>query len=623
MAAEAMRQRTTRFVQEWSVAVKNDTPSGPLAPAGRAPRVRFSIRGKLVGLVTLILVAALGTMVVLAAGYYKEDIEVRVQEQNLNLVRLVGSRVRRQLRRAVADIRTTDAGSLPALPASLVFAVRLESNRIEELGATSFLEENNIDRAKLMAALQQSAKRLAEASADVPVFVNVSPGFPTPIIAVSIKAGAADRFVVGILEPAAINENFGLTGAVQAFLVSMDGTVLADSDGKRVLAAAGLKGLAVHERMRESRLDNGQLRVEGAGGVPALASFQRLPEFSLAVVAQVPENLAFAALERMQRRNLFIMFVVLGTALLGVWYLARRLTTPLRRLAEATKRIEQGFYDVDLKATASDEVGVLTAAFTSMAHGLAERERVKEVLGKFIDHEIAARVLSGEIKPGGERRRCAILFCDLRNFTRMSHDREPEQIVEMLNEYFTEMVNWILLTRGVVDKFIGDAIMAHWGVLDDEGNHAERAVNAAVLMRKSLIEYNARNAGVRPPLHFGVGINIGPVIAGQIGSDRRLEYTVIGETVNLASRIEGMNKTFRTDILITEETFRDVGRAFNCMLMPPIRVKGDPRPLRVYAVLGRKDDSTCPRSIAELTALIMPEEATGQVNEDLELVMTQ
>ena len=590
-------------------------------------QVRFSIRGKLILLVTIILVAALGGMIVVATAYYKEDIEVRVQEQNLNLVRLLGSRVRKQLRRSIADLRNFEPGPTKTLPASLVLAGLLDptTGRIE-ITATSapFIEDNNLDPARLALALEQSAKKLAEAAENAPVFANVSPGFPTPIIALAVRGAArADRIFVGILEPASLSENFSLGGAVQAFLVNMDGMVLADSDGKRVLAAAALKGLAVNERMRESRLDNGQLRVEGAGGVPALASFQRLPEFGLAVVAQVPESLAFATVVRIQRRNLFVMFMFLGAALLGVWYLARRLTTPLIRLLEATKRIEQGRYDLDLQATARDEVGALTSAFASMAHGLAERERVKEVLGKFIDHEIAARVLSGEIKPGGERRRCAILFCDLRNFTSMSHNRAPEEIVELLNEYFTEMVNWILLTRGVVDKFIGDAIMAHWGVLDDDGNQAERAVNAAVLMRKSLLEHNQKNAGVRPPLHFGIGINVGPVIAGQIGSDRRLEYTVIGETVNLASRIESMNKTFRTDILITEEMQREVANVFNCTLMPPIRVKGDPRPLRVYAVLGRKDDAFCPRSVAELTALIMPENVSAGAAEELELVMAQ
>ncbi len=601
------------------------------SPEGET-RVRLSVRTKLVGLVTLLVIAALGGMIVVATAYFREDIEVRVQEQNLNLVRLLGTRVRAQFRRIFTEMRAQAGQTNAASLGGWAFLGELDGNppRVRRLQHQArFFEDNSIDLDKVVDTLEKNAAQLAAATESAPVFLNLSPGFPAPILAVATATSApTSKVIVAVLEPSALAENFALAGSVQAVLASLEGTVLADTDGRRVFAGASLKGLAVHERMRQSQLDNGQLRVEGAGGVPALASFLRLPEYGLAIVAQVPESVAFAAVERMQRRNLFIIFIFLGTTILGVWLLARRLTTPLVKLAEATRQIEQGHYDISLRARARDEVGVLTTAFNRMALGLQEREKVKEVLGKFIDHEIAERVLSGGIKPGGERRRCAILFCDLRGFTQMSHNRPPEEVVEILNEYFTEMVNWVLLTRGVVDKFIGDAIMAHWGVLDDSGNIAERAVNAAVLMRKSLLELNARNRGRRPPLRFGIGINVGPVIAGQLGSDRRLEYTVIGETVNLASRIEAMNKTFRTDILITEETQREVQQTFHCALLPPVRVKGDPRPLRVYAVLGRKDDAACPRSVSELTALISPDMVPTQapagaalLDEELELVM--
>ena len=163
------------------------------------------------------------------------------------------------------------------------------------------------------------------------------------------------------------------------------------------------------------------------------------------------------------------------------------------------------------------------------------------------------------------------------------------------------MVRCVNETNGIVDKFIGDAVMATWGAALSKGNDAENAVNGALLMREALLKFNiGRGSGGKPIIQIGCGINYGPVIAGQIGSEERLEYTVIGDAVNLASRVETLNKPFGTDILITSDLYHKVESIFQVERMQAIKVKGKEEPQIIYAVLGRKDNPNCPQNLEEL-----------------------
>jgi len=209
--------------------------------------------------------------------------------------------------------------------------------------------------------------------------------------------------------------------------------------------------------------------------------------------------------------------------------------------------------------------------------------------------------LSGELDLGGESKECAVCFSDIRGFTPMSEKLSAEKVVSFLNDYFKHMVRCVNETHGIVDKFIGDAIMSVWGALKSYGNDSENAVNACLMMRKVLIDFNKKR---KEKIQIGCGINTGRVIAGQIGSDEKLEYTVIGDAVNLASRIESLNKTFATDILITDNTYKHVRNTFSCIKMDDIKVKGKSKPVTVYAVLGHANDADCPSSLNELRRLV-------------------
>jgi adenylate cyclase len=284
-------------------------------------------------------------------------------------------------------------------------------------------------------------------------------------------------------------------------------------------------------------------------------------------------------------------------------------------LTGAAEQIEGGQFELALEPKTRDEIGALTVSFDRMSKALG-------IFGRFTNREIAVRAMRGEIKPGGLPKNATVFFSDIRSFTEKSEnftkeygDEASDRIVLWLNAYFTRMVACVEKTGGVVDKFIGDAVMAHWGTAYTSGSAAEDAFNcvrAALMMRTSLVEMNrGRSAGDprNPPIRIGCGINTGVVTAGQIGSSRRMEYTVIGDPVNLASRTEALNKPLGTDILVTENTWTLIGERLITEEMPPVTVKGKEAPIRLFAVIGLKDETPetgigGPKTLAELRELL-------------------
>lgn len=293
---------------------------------------------------------------------------------------------------------------------------------------------------------------------------------------------------------------------------------------------------------------------------------------------------------------------LLGISAIGfAFVLSTVMVKNIRQISKNAQLVGKGNLQIQFDVKSKDEIGMLSSTLNQMVNGLIERDKVKNALGKFVNPQIAEMVLKEELKLGGERKNCAIFFSDIRGFTAISEKLQPEEVVEFLNEYMTEMVRCVNETNGIVDKFIGDAVMATWGAALSKGNDAENAVNGALLMREALLKFNiGRGAGGKPIIQIGCGINYGPVIAGQIGSEERLEYTVIGDAVNLASRVETLNKPFGTDILITSDLYHKVESIFHVERMQAIKVKGKEEPQIIYAVLGRKDNPDCPQSIEEL-----------------------
>ena len=203
----------------------------------------------------------------------------------------------------------------------------------------------------------------------------------------------------------------------------------------------------------------------------------------------------------------------------------------------------------------TDEIGAVAEGFNRMLHGLRERELVKETFGKYVTPEIRDEILAGRISGEGELKEVTVLFADIRDFTPWVEATAPRDVVRDLNEYFTEMAEAIRAHRGLVLQFIGDEIEAVFGAPIASRDHAAMAVRAALDMRERLRAWNARReAAGKPALRHGIGIHTGTVLAGNIGGAERLSYALVGDPVNLASRIQGLTKDFKVDILISEAT---------------------------------------------------------------------
>ncbi|HUO57064.1 MAG TPA: adenylate/guanylate cyclase domain-containing protein [bacterium] len=270
-------------------------------------------------------------------------------------------------------------------------------------------------------------------------------------------------------------------------------------------------------------------------------------------------------------------------------FIAHRITQPINSLLKGVQEVGKGNLNVQVPVETGDEVGVLAESFNGMIQGLREKERVTNILGKYISPEVARKVLADQegILLKGERRECAVMFTDIRGFTAMSEHAEPEKIVADLNEYFTLMVDVVLKYEGTLDKFIGDAVMAVWGAPVPFEDKELRAVKAALEMQEVLATYNQARAGKKlPPITMGVGINSGMVVSGNLGSDKRTDYTVIGEEVNLASRI--CSKAAPGQVLISEYTYRKLKGQVEVRALEPIVLKGFTDPVKVYEVTGLK-----------------------------------
>jgi adenylate cyclase len=221
-----------------------------------------------------------------------------------------------------------------------------------------------------------------------------------------------------------------------------------------------------------------------------------------------------------------------------------------------------------------------------------EKRKIKRLFGQFVSKDVSEQLVAnpGLARLGGQRRDMTVLFSDIRGFTTVSERGNPEEIVAMLNEYFTAMVSTVFRHKGTLDKFVGDMVMALFGAPLDDPHHAKHAVEAALDMIDGLHALNARwKAEGRPELDIGIGINTGSMIAGNIGSDAIMSYTVIGDAVNLGSRLESLNKQYGTRIIIGDATREQLTGSYVCRPLGDVVVKGKTRPVAIFELVGRSE----------------------------------
>ncbi|HPG57105.1 MAG TPA: adenylate/guanylate cyclase domain-containing protein [Candidatus Wallbacteria bacterium] len=265
----------------------------------------------------------------------------------------------------------------------------------------------------------------------------------------------------------------------------------------------------------------------------------------------------------------------------------KNIIIPVNKLIERMKLVARGDFKCKSSVLYVDEIGQLKGHFNSMLDGLAEREKIKDTFGRFISIEIAEKLLKEKkVDLMGEEIEATILFSDIRDFTPLSEKLSAPELIDFLNLYFSHIVKPIHSHGGVVNKFIGDAVMAVFAPAFGNLKHEEAAVAAAIDIKNALVEFNA--LGKYPPVKSGVGIHRGKLVAGNVGTEERMEYTFIGDNVNIASRIESETKNFQTDILMSEDVvnklengkFKDI----EIFKVGPVMMKGKSVPLSLYGI---------------------------------------
>ncbi|MBM4251526.1 MAG: HAMP domain-containing protein [Deltaproteobacteria bacterium] len=424
--------------------------------------------------------------------------------------------------------------------------------------------------------------------------------------------GQVTHAVLADISLAPIQQSFRNTGERTIYLVDKSGVVLAHPQEKLALKHTSFAKVPVVKQAINSPMAQGQLRYQDKDtGQFNISAFSRT-SFGLSVISEASESVILEPARLVQREALFITGLVVSAAFFIIFLFSLTLTRPIEKLVQLTKVVATGNFDVDPGniAKARDEVGTLATAFGAMLHGLREREKVKALFNKFHGSSVTESLLANDqVSIGGTKRAVVVLFSDIRSFTSYSESRKPEEVVSMLNEYFGYMVNVIHKNHGVVDKFIGDAIMAVWGAPQSTGDDTYHAVRAAIDMRLALADLNKIRIGRgEDPIMIGAGLHCGEAISGTIGSENRMEYTVIGNTVNTTSRIEASTKAFGADLLISEDLANKVKERFMIELAGKTEVKGRSEVLSLFKVKGtiaadgKKDIVSTPYSDYEAEA---------------------
>ena len=274
----------------------------------------------------------------------------------------------------------------------------------------------------------------------------------------------------------------------------------------------------------------------------------------------------------------------------------------VRQLLEGTRAVEAGQLDQSIEVTTGDEIGQLAAAFNRMVVQLRDNQRVRETFGKYIDPRVVEGLIDRPTLTAaeGQRRVMTVLFCDLKGFTSLSEGMTPQGLVKVMNRYLSIMSEPIRTNRGIIDKYIGDGIMAYWGPpFVDEADHARFACLAAMEMieriatlRQEIPELLGVRGTPMEKCDLRIGVATGEALVGSIGSDVMMSYTVMGDVVNLASRLEGVNKTYGTRNLVSERTIAAAGAALEVRAIDRVVVAGHTHSEIIFEILGRKGELT-------------------------------
>ncbi|MBR1143304.1 adenylate/guanylate cyclase domain-containing protein [Bradyrhizobium sp. AUGA SZCCT0431] len=330
---------------------------------------------------------------------------------------------------------------------------------------------------------------------------------------------------------------------------------------------------------------------------------QKVEEIRKDMLAQVRSD-AVVTMRDQQKAIVISMILTVLAAVLGLMFaifVSMGITRPVRRLLDGTRAVEAGRLDGSIDVTTRDEIGQLTSAFNNMVEQLRHKEKMRETFGRYIDPRVVEGLINRQslTTTDGERRVMTVLFCDMKGFTSLSTGMTPQGLVKVMNHYLSTMSGPIRNHHGIIDKYIGDAIMAYWGPpFNEDGEQARLACLAAIDMAR-------RGTALRTELpelldvrtvpsdcDVRIGVATGEVLVGSIGSEFMMSYTVMGDAVNLASRLEGANKAYGSHCLVSAPTIAAAGDGLAFREIDRLVVVGQSQPETVFEIIGREDELT-------------------------------
>lgn len=536
--------------------------------------------------------SALAIGLLLAALWLVEQAVSRQTERSLGSELIVTGEVFRQLL-AEREDRLTSNSVLLTGDFALKRAVATYDPATLATVAVNYRERSGVD---LLWILDESGHVLADAAGREPAGTDLAERAPIA------AAHASGKPAVAI---AAVGD--GLVQLVAVPVMGPDmigmlvlGTAIDDDTARALETRTGSSvTFLTAERLYASSWDAGTrgrlvLPME-IGSTPFLS---RLPDGRhLSLLVPVPASLAaplyalvqrswdeaLAPLRDLRRR---MGLIGIGALLIAVGIgvaIAHGVTAPIETLVTGMREVLRGNLDHRVDVARRDEIGFLASSFNEMAGGLAERARIRAVIDKVVSPEVAHELLAHGLTLGGELREVSVLFADLRDSTALGERLTPTALLELLNAFLSRMAKAIEHERGIVDKYVGDEIMAVFGAPLDLPDHAARAVAAARGMIAALDALNAERAPA-PPLRMGIGIASGTVIAGNVGSSERMNYTVLGDVVNLAARLQALTKEHGVAILMNETTQLGIQGRIATRELGTVTVRGRAAPTTLHTV---------------------------------------
>lgn len=617
--------------------------------------VRFPIGAKLIIIVSFLIVASLGSITYLVNYFVSDDVRVTAENTNLDantrsanavensfttlqsnallLLDVIGSAGEQNSAEENASLLYFERN--PDVAAVLLLSKEnfMYGNYNLRMVNDKFFARHELDESAIESFIFTEREAVEKAFLGELTILNATPFFEFGMVALVVPRnshnGKNDAVVI-FASSEFLTNSFGQSSTSVSYVINSRADIIVHPDFDAMRTSVNLVDSPLIIQMRKNNDENRQILFTDSDGKEYFGAYRKIALGDLGVITTVQSEVIFENVRNTTKRNVYLGLAVLFVSIIFVWIWSLSLSRPLVKLTQASAQIEAGDYEIHLVPKSHDEIGMLTQSFGKMSVGLAERERLQDTFSRFVNKTIAEKSAKGELALGGETKICTIFFSDIRSFTAISEKLEPFEVVEFLNQYMTRMVECVNKTQGTVDKYIGDAIMAVWGTplsSEDPGTDALRCIRAALMMRHSLREFNVGRGGDKKPIiRIGCGINTGPVIAGQIGSTERMEYTVIGDAVNFASRTEALNKPLHTDILITENTYKLVKDYVLVEQMPSVTVKGKSRPVQMYAVINMpyaddipgagKDGPKTMAEVRELLGIDAPDLGTVNLDED-------